>query len=183
MLPGLHRKITIVLNLSLSVLNLVKVCHKSVSLVIAICTLSCPVSNCFWATPFLKSLACCNWFFIVISCLWPNKGAAPNEILIENDYRSDWRIAGSKKKKKERKKKRVPKKRWLKARSQRLPHTVVPDGTFTVQIQWNATHNPRFPAALSFVLDFSICRVLRMFAQLFIFPRVFAARVSPGRRG
>lgn len=128
MLFGLCKgsKITIVLDLSFSVLNLVKVCHKSVSLVIGICTLSCLVSNCFQGVHFQRS-----WTvaidFLVISCLKPIRHTTPNEILIENNYWNDWRIAGSR-----QMVNCVPKMRWVKPRSQHLLHTVVPDGTFTV---------------------------------------------------
>lgn len=61
-------KITIVLDLSYSVLNLVKVCHKSVSLVIAICSPSCPLSNCFQAIHFWRPWTV-EIDFLVISCL------------------------------------------------------------------------------------------------------------------
>lgn len=50
---------------------------------------------------------------------------APNEILIENDYWNDWKKAG-------RSQMVKCDQRWLNRRSPHLPHTVVPDGTFTV---------------------------------------------------
>ncbi len=177
MLLGLCKdlKITIVLDLSISVLNLVKVCHKSVSLVIAICTLSCLVSNCFQAIHFWRP-----WTvaidFLVICCLWPNKRMALNEIQTENDYWSDWSIAGSR-----QMVNCVPKIRWLKTRSQRLLHTVVPDGTFTVGL---CKHNemphiiPAFPlhCPLCCILAFAVFHV-RFLSYSLIY--LFAACVLP----
>lgn len=72
------------LDLSFSVLNLVKVCHKSVSLVIAICTLLCFVSNCFFR----------HWtvsidFSLLIIGLLPTNCKALTDVLIENDRLMD----------------------------------------------------------------------------------------------
>lgn len=59
--------------------------------------------------------------------------------------------------------------RWLNRRSQHLPHTVVPDGTFTVGLQWNATHNPQLPLhckIIAFVLVY-VCLLGYVFMHLF----------------